>query len=61
MAYAIAHLSGRIIEVPITFVERREGLSKMSKRIVLEAMVEVTRWGLARRLNPTADKLHYVK
>ena len=61
MAYAIAHLKGRIIEVPITFVERREGVSKMSNRIVLEAMVQVTRWGLARRLNPTADKLHYVK
>ena len=58
---SISHLQGKIIEVPITFVERREGVSKMSNRIVLEAMVQVTRWGLARRLNPTADKLHYVK
>ena len=61
MAYAISHLQGKIIEVPITFVERREGVSKMSNRIVLEAMVQVTRWGLARKLNPSADKLHYVK
>ena len=61
MAYAISHLQGEIIEVPITFVERREGVSKMSNRIVLEAMVQVTRWGLARKLNPSADKLHYVK
>ena len=60
-SYAIAHLNGKIIEVPITFVERREGVSKMSNRIVLEAMVQVTRWGLVRRLNPSADKLHYVK
>ena len=61
MAYAIAHLNGQIIEVPITFVERREGVSKMSNRIVLEAMAQVTRWGLVRRLKPSADKLHYVK
>ena len=61
MAYAIAHLNGQIIEVPITFVERREGVSKMSNRIVLEAMAQVTRWGLIRRFKHSADKLHYVK
>ena len=61
MAYAIAHLNGKIIEIPITFVERHNGVSKMSNRIVLEAMVQVTRWGLVRRLNPSADKFHYVK
>ena len=61
MAYAISHLQGEIIEVPITFVERREGVSKMSNRIVLEAMIQVTRWGLTRKLSPSADKLHYVK
>ena len=61
MAYAISHLQGEIIEVPITFVERREGVSKMSNRIVLEAMVQVTRWGLTRKLSPSADKLYYVK
>ena len=61
MAYAISHLQGEIIEVPITFVERREGVSKMSNRIVLEAMVQVTRWGLTRKLSPSADKLRYVK
>ena len=61
MAFAIAHLKGAIIEVPITFVERRNGQSKMSNRIVLEAMFQVTRWGLARIFRPNADKLHYVK
>jgi dolichol-phosphate mannosyltransferase len=35
-------------EVPITFVERRLGASKMSRAIVLEAMRRVTRWGLER-------------
>lgn len=42
-----AHLSGlRIAEVPITFVERRFGVSKMSSAIVVEAIVKVTQWGV---------------
>lgn len=62
MAFAIKHLpNAKVIEVPITFVEREQGVSKMSQRIVLEAMLKVTRLGLGLRLNPTADKLHYVK
>jgi dolichol-phosphate mannosyltransferase len=40
----------RTTEVPITFVERRRGASKMSRAIVLEAMRRVTVWGLQRRL-----------
>ncbi len=48
-------------EVPITFVERVDGVSKMTKAIVIEALIQVTRWGLARKLRPNADKLHYVK
>jgi dolichol-phosphate mannosyltransferase len=48
-------------EVPITFVERVNGVSKMSKAIVIEALWQTTLWGLARALKPNADKLHYVK
>jgi len=33
----------------------------MSKAIVVEALTQTTRWGLARRLRPNADNLHYVK
>lgn len=36
-------------EVPITFVEREAGTSKMSGRIVREALVNVGRWGAAYR------------
>ena len=36
-------------EVPITFVEREIGDSKMSGRIVREALVNVSRWGTAHR------------
>jgi len=49
------------IEVPITFVERTNGVSKMSRAIVAEALWQTTLWGLTRRLRPNADKLHYVK
>lgn len=36
-----------IVEVPITFVERVHGRSKMSSGIVVEAMVRVTGWGVS--------------
>ena len=46
-----AHKSGAVImEVPITFKERENGVSKMSKNIVREAMFLVTLWGLKRIL-----------
>lgn len=37
-------------EVPITFVERREGVSKMHSGIVFEAMWNVTKWGVLKKL-----------
>ncbi|MGI9824621.1 polyprenol monophosphomannose synthase [Agromyces sp. Marseille-Q5079] len=36
-----------VVEVPITFVERALGRSKMSPVIVVEAMMKVTGWGIA--------------
>jgi glycosyltransferase involved in cell wall biosynthesis len=39
----------RITEVPIRFVERREGASKLSRRVVLEAIWRVPRWGVTGR------------
>jgi dolichol-phosphate mannosyltransferase len=36
-------------EVPITFVERERGDSKMSRKIVIEALVLTTAWGIAHR------------
>jgi dolichol-phosphate mannosyltransferase len=57
-----AHLAdARATEVPITFVERINGVSKMSRAIVIEALIQTTRWGIKRRVRPNADKLHYVK
>ncbi|MEU4832946.1 polyprenol monophosphomannose synthase [Streptosporangium sp. NPDC023615] len=42
-----AHKGLRIKEVPITFVERAVGASKMSRAIILEALWRVTVWGVA--------------
>ena len=41
----------RVIEVPITFIEREYGDSKMSKRIVIEALALTTIWGVSHRAN----------
>ncbi|MDP9406135.1 MAG: polyprenol monophosphomannose synthase [Actinomycetota bacterium] len=38
-------LGFRVVEVPITFVERSEGASKISRAIVAEAMWRVLQWG----------------
>ena len=46
MVYRIVRLGGRIVEVPITFTDRVEGSSKMSGRIVVEALALVTLWGV---------------
>ena len=61
MAMASDLAGARMIEVPITFVERINGVSKMSRAIVIEALWQTTLWGLARTFRPNADKLHYVK
>ena len=39
----------RVEEVPITFVERERGASKMSQAIVAEALLRVTQWGVRNR------------
>jgi hypothetical protein len=38
----------QILEVPIRFVERTKGKSKMSYRIVFEAFWLCTKWGIRR-------------
>jgi dolichol-phosphate mannosyltransferase len=48
--------AGRSIgEVPITFSERAHGQSKISRRIVYEALWLVTLWGLRARLRPESS------
>ncbi|MFD4991988.1 polyprenol monophosphomannose synthase [Cellulosimicrobium cellulans] len=49
MAWRVVRTGGRVVEVPITFVERTAGRSKMSRAIVTEALWKVTVWGARRR------------
>jgi dolichol-phosphate mannosyltransferase len=49
MTRKILDINGKVLEVPITFVERKYGSSKMNWKIVLEAMVRVTLWGLTKK------------
>ena len=51
LAWRVAKLGLTIVERPITFVERELGASKMSGNIVVEAMLNVTKWGLTARWN----------
>ena len=50
LAWRLERAGGRIVEHPITFVERESGRSKMHAGIVTEALVRVTGWGLTRGL-----------
>ena len=36
-----------VVEVPITFVERARGASKMSRSVVVEALWRIAQWGIA--------------
>lgn len=50
MAWRVVRAGGTVLEVPICFVERTKGRSKMSRAIVVEALWRVTAWGVRRRL-----------
>jgi dolichol-phosphate mannosyltransferase len=46
----------RVAEVPITFVERTHGTSKMSRAVIGEALRRVTWWGVTHRLDRYRDR-----
>jgi dolichol-phosphate mannosyltransferase len=50
MAYRVAAEGGTIVEIPIEFVDRQRGTSKMCFRIIAEALALVTWWGVRDRL-----------
>ncbi len=50
MAYLVERNGGTVAEVPIEFRDRTLGHSKMSSRIVVEALALVTFWGLRDRV-----------
>ncbi|MFE3828000.1 polyprenol monophosphomannose synthase [Streptomyces sp. NPDC059092] len=51
LARRAAEAGCHVVEVPITFVERELGDSKMSKDILVEALWRVTAWGVESRAN----------
>lgn len=51
LAMRAVEAGSSIVEVPITFVERESGESKMSGSIVREALLRVTEWGVRRRVS----------
>ena len=50
-----------IAEVPITFREREHGASKISRRIVVEALWLITKWGLTARFRPELEPIDAVE
>jgi dolichol-phosphate mannosyltransferase len=48
----------RVKEVPITFVERTSGASKMSRKIVVEALWRVTAWGVDDKVTKVRKRAH---
>ncbi|WP_425953647.1 polyprenol monophosphomannose synthase [Xylanimonas sp. McL0601] len=55
MTWRVVRDGGRVAEVPITFVERVAGVSKMSRAIVAEALTKTTVWGLTYRTRKARD------
>lgn len=49
-----------VVELPITFIDREAGESKMSGSIVREALLRVTKWGLRRRGHQAWDAVRSV-
>lgn len=58
MAWRAVKANLRVAEVPITFVERELGESKMDGSIVKEALWRVTQWGIEKRFSDLKRILH---
>jgi dolichol-phosphate mannosyltransferase len=53
LVYRALRAGLRVVEVPIEFVERERGDSKMTPEVARESLVRITRWGLRQRLRRT--------
>ncbi|GAA2806903.1 polyprenol monophosphomannose synthase [Saccharopolyspora taberi] len=51
----------RVVEAPITFIDREVGESKMSGSIAREALVRMTKWGLRRRGAQLRDLVRQIR
>jgi dolichol-phosphate mannosyltransferase len=51
MTLRVLQAGMKITEVPITFVERERGASKMSRSVILESFTKIGRWGVSAWLH----------
>lgn len=49
LAYRVLQAGLRVVEVPITFVEREYGDSKMTSAVAVESLRRITAWGVTER------------
>lgn len=57
LAFRTLRAGLRVVEVPIEFVERVRGESKMSRDVAVESLRRITVWGLAERRRRLRDVL----
>ncbi len=55
MAYRTLRAGLKVVEVPIEFVERERGDSKMSRDVAVESLRRITAWGLRERRRQISD------
>jgi dolichol-phosphate mannosyltransferase len=60
LAFRTVRAGLRVVEVPIEFVERVRGESKMSRDVATESLRRITAWGLRERARQAADVLSRV-
>ena len=60
LAWRTVEAGLRVREVPIEFVERERGESKMSPDVAVESLRRITRWGLHERRRQAGDVLSKV-
>lgn len=58
MVHRAVRAGYQVVEVPITFVEREHGNSKMSRDIVAEALWRVTAWGVRGHVRKILGRRH---
>jgi dolichol-phosphate mannosyltransferase len=58
LAFRAVRAGLRVKEVPIEFVERERGDSKMSRQVAAESLRRITVWGLGERRRQLRSKLH---
>ena len=57
LAFRTLRAGLRVVEVPIEFVERVRGDSKMTREVATESLRRITRWGLVERRRQLRERL----